>query len=64
MHFSSRLCRFALAETILHQSAHFGFLYVSAGDALGQVRLACMVYFGVGSKNGHGREDAPLDENS
>ena len=42
---SSRLCRFAMAETVLHQSAQFGFLDVSAGHILG---LAFRVFFWAG----------------
>ena len=46
---SSRLYRFPLAETVLHQSVQFGFLDVSAGKVLGRKGLAIRVYFGVRS---------------
>lgn len=36
---------FALAETVLYQSAQFGFLGVSAGNVLRQTWPAIMVYF-------------------
>lgn len=38
------LCRFALADTILHQLAQFGLLVVSSGIIFGQVGPAVMVY--------------------
>ena len=43
----SRVHRFALTDRILHQSAQFGFLYVSAGNVLGQVEPVIRVYFRV-----------------
>ena len=36
-----------LAEIVLHQSAQFGFLGLSAPNILGQVRLTIKVYFGI-----------------
>ena len=43
---SSRLYKLALAETVLHWSAQFVFLGMSAGNVLGQVELVIVVYFG------------------
>ena len=37
---------FSLAETVLYQSAHFGFLNMSPGNVLGKVELAISIYFG------------------
>ena len=38
---SSRLGRFTLAETVLHQSVEVGFLDMEAGIILGQVGWSC-----------------------
>ena len=43
---SSRFHSFALAETIFQQPTEFGFLRVSAGNVLGQVGPAIMVFLG------------------
>lgn len=42
---SSGLCRFALAEIVLKQSAQFVFLDVSAANVLGHMGPAIRVYF-------------------
>ena len=63
---SPRLYRFALAETVLHQSAQLGF-WVSPGNVFGQVEAAIMVCFGVRQKfeSEDGNEGVvPLAENS
>ena len=39
------LCRFALAEIVLQQSAQFGFLDVSAANVLGHMGPDIRVYF-------------------
>lgn len=44
---SSRHYRFALSETILNQSVQFEVQGMFAGNILGQMGSAIMVYFGV-----------------
>lgn len=46
---SSRIYSFALAQAVLHQSTQLVFLNVSAGEVLGQVKLAIGISFGVKS---------------
>lgn len=45
--FLFRLYKFAMLETVLHQSTQFGCLCVSADNIFGQVGLAIMIRFGV-----------------
>ena len=55
-----------MAETVLNQSAQFGFLDVSASNVFGQVGSAITVYFGVKqlrSEDGDER-NMPWAENS
>lgn len=46
MVFSSRLYKFTVAETVLHQSAQCGFLDIPANNILGHVGLANLGIFG------------------